>query len=163
MGPPASQIEDTERAAAALRRVGYRVTPQRLVIHRTLAELDRHVGAEELLEVVSERLPNVSLPTVYATLEALEEAGLVRRVAAGRARALYDARPADHHHLVCRRCGAVEDLDAEVSLARALDSAREHGFAPDGAEVVVRGLCAACRAARGLSSPDARDEAIRAC
>jgi Fe2+ or Zn2+ uptake regulation protein len=141
---------DTTAAAdapAALRAAGYRVTPQRLVVHRTLVELGRHVGAEELLGEVERRLPNVSLPTVYSALDALEDAGLVRRVSAGQGRALYDARPADHHHLVCRRCGAVEDLDARVSLSGALASARENGFAPDGAEVVIRGLCASCRAA----------------
>jgi Fe2+ or Zn2+ uptake regulation protein len=147
-----STIEGTsevrERAKAALRASGYRVTPQRLMIHQTLVELDRHVGAEELLDEVSERLPNVSLPTVYASLDALEEAGLVRRVAAGRDRALYDSRPVDHHHLVCRRCGAVDDLDARVPLDSAIASARRHGFAVDGAEVVVHGLCADC-AGRG--------------
>jgi len=110
------------------------------------SEIHRHVGAEELLDAVGDQLPNVSLPTVYSALDALEDSGLVRRVSAGQGRALYDARPADHHHLVCRRCGAVEDLDASVSLSGALASAREHGFAPDGAEVVVRGLCASCRA-----------------
>jgi Fe2+ or Zn2+ uptake regulation protein len=122
------------------------VTPQRLVIHRTLVELGRHVGAEELLEAVGRQLPHVSLPTVYSALDALEDAGLVRRVSAGQGRALYDARPADHHHLVCRRCGAVEDLEADVPLTGALASAREHGFAPDGAEVVIRGLCSKCAA-----------------
>jgi Fe2+ or Zn2+ uptake regulation protein len=133
-------------APAALRAAGYRVTPQRLVVHRTLVALGRHVGAEELLGEVEQRLPNVSLPTVYSALDALEDAGLVRRVSAGQGRALYDARPADHHHLVCRRCGAVEGLDARVSLSGVLASARDHGFAPDGAEVVIRGLCASCRA-----------------
>ena len=133
-------------AATALRAAGYRVTPQRLVVHRTLVELGRHVGAEELLGAVGQRLPNVSLPTVYSALDALEDAGLVRRVSAGQGRALYDPGPADHHHLVCRRCGAVEDLDARVSLSGALASARDHGFAPDGAEVVIRGLCASCHA-----------------
>jgi len=144
----ANPLDTTASAAApvALRAAGYRVTPQRLVVHRTLVELGRHVGAEELLGEVERRLPNVSLPTVYSALDALEDAGLVRRVSAGQGRALYDARPADHHHLVCRRCGAVEDLDARVSLSGALASARENGFAPDGAEVVVRGLCASCRA-----------------
>jgi Fur family transcriptional regulator, stress-responsive regulator len=132
-------------AAPALRAAGYRVTPQRLVIHGTLVELGRHVGAEELLDAVQGRLPNVSLPTVYSALEALEESGLVRRVSASQGRALYDARPADHHHLVCRRCGAVEDLDEPVPLSGALASARERGFMPDGAEVVIRGLCASCR------------------
>lgn len=142
----ATKLSDPAQASAALRAAGYRVTPQRLMIHGTLVELGRHVGAEELLEAVERRLPNVSLPTVYSALEALEDAGLVRRVSAGQGRALYDARPADHHHLVCRRCGAVEDLDADVSLAGALAAASRHGFTPDGAEVVVRGLCAECRA-----------------
>jgi Fe2+ or Zn2+ uptake regulation protein len=140
---------DQAPAKQALRAAGYRVTPQRLTIHRTLVELGRHVDAEELLTAVGERLPNVSLPTVYASLDALEEAGLVRRVAAARGRALYDARPVDHHHLVCRRCGAVEDFDASVPLDGALASARKHGFAADGAEVVVHGLCATCAAERG--------------
>lgn len=139
---------ERERAASALRAAGYRVTPQRLVVHQALAELRRHVGAEELLAAVGERLPNVSLPTVYASLEALEEAGLVRRVAAGRGRALYDSRPVDHHHLACRGCGRVEDLDAPVALEGALESARRSGFDVDGAEVVVHGLCATCRRRR---------------
>jgi Fur family transcriptional regulator, stress-responsive regulator len=143
----ASELETSAPpdAAPALRAAGYRVTPQRLVIHRTLVELGRHVGAEELLDAVETRLPNVSLPTVYSALDALEDAGLVRRVSAGQGRALYDARPADHHHLVCRRCGAVEDLDAQVSVSGALASARRAGFAPDGAELVIRGLCGSCR------------------
>ena len=138
----------TDATATALRAAGYRVTPQRLVVHRTMMDLDRHVGAEELLEAVGERLPNVSLPTVYAALGALEDAGLVRRVPLSRGRTLYDSRVSQHHHLVCRRCGAVEDLDAGVALDAALSSASEHGFTPDGAEVVVHGLCAACAAER---------------
>ena len=129
---------------AALHAAGYRVTPQRLVIHRTMVEMDRHVGAEELLDAVDKRLPNVSLPTVYSALGALEDAGLVRRVPTSRGHTLYDSRASQHHHLVCRRCGAVEDLDAEVALGGALTSAAKHGFAADGAEVVVHGLCANC-------------------
>src|SRR6188508_300564 len=139
-----SPATDREHTAAALRAAGYRVTSQRLLIHQALVELDRHVGAEELLTAVGERLPNVSLPTVYASLDALEEAGLVRRVAAGRGHALYDSRPVDHHHLVCRRCGAVEDLDTRIPLDSAVASAKRHGFAAEGAEVVVHGLCASC-------------------
>src|SRR3954447_9895842 len=111
--------------ARALRSAGYRVTPQRLVVHRTMLDLDRHVGAEELLGAVGERLPNVSLPTVYAALGALEHAGLVRRVPGSRRRALCDARVTPRHRLVCRRCGGVEDLDAEVTLGPALSSAGE--------------------------------------
>src|SRR5262245_66219996 len=137
----------TEDAAGALRASGFRVTPQRLAIHEAVLDLDRHVSAEEVLDAVSGRLPNVSLPTIYSALEALEEAGLVRRVSAGRGAALYDARPLDHHHMVCRRCGSVEDIEAGVDLESALGAAAGHGFTPDDAEVVVHGLCARCKAA----------------
>src|SRR5215831_5236293 len=93
-----------EEAAEALRRRGYRVTAQRLVVAEALSGAGRHLSAEEVMEAVAERLPNISLPTVYAALDKLEDAGLVRRVAAGRGAALYDAGPAVHHHLVCRNC-----------------------------------------------------------
>jgi Fe2+ or Zn2+ uptake regulation protein len=138
--------EGRERVAAALRLAGYRVTSQRLVIHEALEDLGRHVSAEEVFGAVAERLPNVSLPTVYAALDALEDSGLVRRIAAGRERALYDAGGTEHHHLVCRRCGAVEDLDAPIKLQPALAGAASRGFTAEGAEVVVRGICARCRA-----------------
>jgi Fe2+ or Zn2+ uptake regulation protein len=133
-----------ERTAAALRAHGYRVTPQRLAIQGIVESLGRHVSADEVATESAARLPGISLPTVYASLDALEDAGLLRRVAAGRGAALYDAGP-EHHHLVCRRCGKVEDLEAEVPLSAALSGARRHGFAPEGAEVVVRGLCRQCR------------------
>jgi Fur family ferric uptake transcriptional regulator len=134
-----------EEAAEALRRSGYRVTAQRLVVAEALTGAGRHLSADEVMTAVAERLPAVSLPTVYSALDALEDAGLVRRVAAGRGAALYDAGPAAHHHMVCRRCGAVADLEADVRLEPALTGAAGAGFAPEGAEVVVRGLCAACR------------------
>lgn len=130
--------------ADALRAAGYRVTSQRVVIHDTLLALGRHASAEDVRAAVAERLPNISLPTVYAGLEALEDAGLVRRVATGQGPALYDAGSTEHHHLVCRRCGAVEDLVAPVELDPALSGARTRGFRPEAAEVVVRGLCANC-------------------
>jgi Fur family transcriptional regulator, stress-responsive regulator len=136
-----TEIQDP---AAALRERGYRATPQRLAVYASLVELGRHVPAERLLEAVSERVPGVSLPTVYSALEALEDAGLVRRVAAARGPALYDAGAPDHHHLVCRRCGAVEDLEVDAELGGLMEAAGARGFSPDRAEVVVHGLCAEC-------------------
>jgi Fe2+ or Zn2+ uptake regulation protein len=127
-----------------LRERGMRVTPQRLLLHRALRELDRHVTADELLDAVTESLPNASLPTVYSTLELFEELGLVRRVPATAGAALYDPRTDEHQHLHCRRCGAVEDLDARIDARGALRAARRLGFRPDGAELVVSGLCSAC-------------------
>jgi Fe2+ or Zn2+ uptake regulation protein len=133
--------------AAALRERGQRVTSQRLVIHRALRELDRHATAEEVLLAVSDNLPGVSLPTVYATLDLFEELGIVRRVSAGGGPALYDPRTDSHHHLVCLLCGRVEDLEGEVDLAPAMRAARRREFSPRDAELVISGICADCAAA----------------
>ena len=133
-----------EELTAALRARDLRVTPQRLLIHRALRELDRHSTADEVLAHVSGRLPNASLPTVYATLDLLGELGFVRRVSAGTGPALYDPRREEHHHLVCRVCGAVEDLETTLDAASVLRAARRRGFEPDGAELVVTGLCEEC-------------------
>src|ERR671932_788421 len=72
-----------DRLATVLRAGGHRMTSQRLVLHRVLAELGRHASAEEIARASAERLPGLSLPTVYATLELFEDLGLVRRVDAG--------------------------------------------------------------------------------
>jgi Fe2+ or Zn2+ uptake regulation protein len=130
--------------AAALRERGQRVTPQRLMVARVLSDLDRHVTAEIVFDELGERMPGVSLPTVYATLDLLESIGLIRRVASERGAVVYDPRTDDHHHLVCRRCGAIVDVDAPIEADALLTAARSAGFAPDHAQVVVRGLCADC-------------------
>ena len=137
-----------ETLRAELHARGQRVTPQRLLIHRALRELDRHVTAEEVLGHVSRSLPNASLPTVYATLELFEELGIVQRVNARRAATLYDPRRDPHHHLVCKRCGRVDDLDAPLDAAPAMRRARRAGFQPAEAELVVTGLCADCQASQ---------------
>jgi Fe2+ or Zn2+ uptake regulation protein len=123
-----------------------RVTPQRVVLHRALLELDRHVTADELLESVADRLPNVSLPTIYATLELLEDLGMVRRVQRA-GTTLFDPRTDSHHHLICTACGSIEDLDSALDTATLERAAARHGFAPERIEAVVHGRCAACRAA----------------
>ena len=139
-GIPHSDEELTER----LRERGLRATSQRLVMHRLLRERNRHLTAEEVLAETSSRLPGVSLPTVYSTLELFEEMGVVRRVNGGGGTLLWDTRADDHHHLVCRRCGKVQDIDAPFDLSGARRSAERAGFMPDRAEVVVSGLCSDC-------------------
>ena len=128
----------------ALRGRGQRVTAQRLLIRRALGELDRHASAEDVHVEVSDRLPSVSLPTVYATLDLFARLGIVRKVHPGEGPALYDPRTEDHHHLTCRRCGRVEDVDAVVATAAAMSVARRAGFAPDQVDVVISGLCRDC-------------------
>jgi len=136
----------TDDLATALRDRGMRVTPQRVVLHRALRELDRHVTADELLESVSDRLPNVSLPTIYATLDLLEDLGMVRRVQRA-GTTLFDPRTDPHHHLICTRCGAIEDLDSDLDTGKLERAAARQGFAQERIEAVVLGRCAQCRGA----------------
>ena len=127
----------------ALRERGMRVTPQRVVLHRALRELDRHVTADELLEAVGDRLPNVSLPTIYATLELLEELGMVRRVQRA-GTTVFDPRTDLHHHLICTVCGSIEDLDSDLDTSAIERAADSRGFGRERVEAVVHGRCAAC-------------------
>jgi Fe2+ or Zn2+ uptake regulation protein len=138
---------DDSELADLLRERGLRATSQRVVMHRLLRERNRHVSAEELLSEASERLPGVSLPTVYATLELFERLGIVRRVNGGGGTLLWDTRSDTHHHMICRNCGRIEDMETPVDLERARRSAARAGFQPDRAEVVVSGLCRQCKTA----------------
>lgn len=126
------------------------MTPQRLVIARAVAESDRHVTAEAIFEEVRERLPGLSLPTVYATLELLEELRVVRRVATESGVVVYDSRAEAHDHLVCHGCGRIADIETRVDRAGLLATAAGvDGFAPEEAQLIVRGLCADCRSEQG--------------
>ncbi len=147
-----SPPRDDAELAALLRERGLRATSQRVVMHRLLRDRNRHVSAEELLSEASERLPGVSLPTVYATLELFEQLGIVRRVNDAGGTLLWDTRSDAHHHMICRSCGRVEDMETPVDLERARRSAARSGFQPDRAEVVVSGRCESC--ARGAARSD---------
>lgn len=149
MSASLSDITSDHELSELLRRGGLRVTPQRLVTFRALRELDRHVTADELRDAVSSRLPNVSLPTVYATLELLECLGLIRRIARGEGPVLYEPRVEPHHHVVCTVCGTVSDLDAPLDASPALSAARRRGFEPEHTELVVSGRCRRCAAPPG--------------
>ncbi|MEA2295841.1 MAG: Fur family transcriptional regulator, stress-responsive regulator [Solirubrobacteraceae bacterium] len=148
-------VEHDDRLTAALRERGLRVTSQRILINRVLHELYEHVTAEEVLDAVADRLPGVSLPTVYATLDLLEELGEIRRVAIPGGPALFDRRTSPHHHMVCRACGRAEDIDAEVDLGGALRSARRRGFSSRDAQVLVTGMCEECTAEAATEAPRA--------
>jgi Fur family ferric uptake transcriptional regulator/Fur family peroxide stress response transcriptional regulator len=135
---------DDAELAELLRERGLRATSQRVVMHRLLRDRNRHVSAEELLSEASQRLPGVSLPTVYATLELFEQLGVVRRVNGGGGTLVWDTRADTHHHMICRDCGRIEDMETPLDLDRARRTAARSGFRPDRAEVVVSGLCASC-------------------
>ena len=129
---------------AVLHGRGQRVTPQRLILHRLLRAGPQHLTAEELLGRSRAELPNVSLPTVYATLDLFEELGVIRRVPGAGPAQVYDSRTDGHHHLRCVRCGRVSDLQADVDLGRLAGAARERGFVAERVDVTVSGVCPAC-------------------
>jgi Fe2+ or Zn2+ uptake regulation protein len=141
-----------ERLVEKLRARGMRVTPQRIVIHRALCSQNRHMTAEQVLASVSDVLPGTSLPTVYSTLELLEGLKLIRRVGTGNGAVVFDSRVEPHAHTVCRRCGAMADVEGTAAPNDALTRAAASGFVPDHAQLVVWGLCASCAAdAAGLN------------
>lgn len=134
-----------ERLVAALRDGGYRVTSQRLILHRALRDLGRHATAEEVLRAASAHLPGLSLPTVYATLDLFEQLGVARRIDGAGTAVLYDPRTDAHQHFRCRRCGRVVDVDAALDERRLVAAARAAGLEVEGVEVTLRGLCEDCR------------------
>jgi len=139
-----TSTEIDQRLVGKLRERGMRVTPQRLVIHRALCSHSQHMTAEQLLASVSDVLPGTSLPTVYSTLELLEDLELVRRVGTGTGAVVFDSRVEPHAHTVCRRCGAMADLEGVAAPEDALARAGATGFLPDHAQLVVWGLCRSC-------------------
>jgi Fur family transcriptional regulator, stress-responsive regulator len=129
-----------------LRERGMRVTSQRMLIERALRDHGGHLTAEQVHQLVEPGLPGVTQQTVYSTLALLTDLGVARRVSAPGPSARFEARVDDHHHMVCQRCGAVEDLNVRVPVSRALGASRDRGFVPESASVTVLGLCAACAA-----------------
>ena len=139
--PPTTDSEDLPRL---LHSRGQRSTPQRNVILRELRRRSHHATVDEIRRSVRHALPGTSTPTVYATLELLVELGLARRIVTGLGPALYDGRTDQHQHVVCRRCGRVDDLDVELESDRLLSAATASGFQAEGAELVISGLCDGC-------------------
>jgi Fe2+ or Zn2+ uptake regulation protein len=145
--PSARNTSAPDDLTALLHARGQRSTPQRLVILRALRRRAHHATAEEIRGAVRDELPGTSIPTVYATLDLLVELGLARRVDAGAGPTLYDARTEPHQHMVCRRCGRVEDLDGELETTKLWSAAERTGFTPRSVELVISGLCRDCAGA----------------
>ncbi|MEU9629414.1 MULTISPECIES: Fur family transcriptional regulator [Streptomyces] len=134
--------------AEELRGAGLRVTAARVALLEAVRDGD-HLGAEAIASEVRGRVGHISVQAVYEGLHALTAAGLIRRLDPPGSPALYEGRVGDnHHHLVCRSCGAVADVDCAVGHAPCLTASDDRGFAVDEAEVIYWGLCPACSTAR---------------
>lgn len=145
-------MTDAER----LRGAGLRVTAARLAILEAV-RAGNHPGTEEIARVARERVGHLTLQGVYEALNALTGAGLVRRIEPAGSPARYEARVADnHHHIVCRHCGLVTDVDCVIGAAPCLEPAMAAGYAIDEAEVTFWGICPGCRPSPGHDrSPEA--------
>jgi Fur family ferric uptake transcriptional regulator len=133
--------------ADELRNVGLRVTAARVALLETVREGD-HLDGDAIASGVRERVGHISVQAVYEALHALTAAGLVRRFEPPASPARFEGRVGDnHHHLVCRSCGVVADVDCAVGHTPCLTASDDHGFAVDETEVIYWGQCPSCSTA----------------
>ncbi|MFD6095695.1 Fur family transcriptional regulator [Nocardiopsis flavescens] len=131
-----------------LRESGLRVTSPRMAVLSAVHD-NPHADTESLIDIVRGNLGAVSGQAVYDVLKALNGAGLIRRIQPQGSVARYETRVGDnHHHVVCRSCGAIADVDCAVGHAPCLTASSDHGFRVDEAEVVYWGLCPDCSRTR---------------
>ena len=139
-------------SAQSLRERGIQVTAQRLAVLRTV-EARPHVSADDIAETVRAEIGAISLQSVYDALGVLVAEGLLRRIQPAGSPARFEARVGDnHHHLICRQCGRVVDVDCAVGSAPCLTATNDMGYQIDEAEVVYWGRCPKCLGADRASS-----------
>ena len=127
-----------------LRSVGLRVTRPRVAV-LTAVYAYPHADTDSIIGAVRADLPDVSHQAVYDSLHIMTTAGLVRRIQPSGSVARYESRVGDnHHHVVCRSCGDISDVDCAVGEAPCLTASDDRGFSIDEAEVIYWGLCPAC-------------------
>ena len=140
-------------AAEQLRDRGLRVTAGRLAVMRAVGELGGHPDAGTVATTVRARLGTVSTQAVYDTLSTLTGAGLLRRIEPPGSPARYETRVGDnHHHLICRTCRRIADVDCAAGEAPCLHPSDDHGFDIDEAEVVFWGECETCRSGAAVTA-----------
>jgi Fe2+ or Zn2+ uptake regulation protein len=138
-------------ASALLRQRGLRVTPQRLAVLRAVSDAP-HVTADDVAETVRGEIGSISVQAVYDALGALTDNGLLRRIEPAGSPTRYENRVGDnHHHLICRACGRMVDVDCAVGDAPCLTAGEDHGYEIDEAEVIYWGRCPACVEKKGTT------------
>jgi Fur family ferric uptake transcriptional regulator len=131
---------------AALKHLGYRLTPQRSLILSAVQARDDHFRAEDIHAAVVRQYPHVNLSTVYRTLELLASLGLVTSTDLGGGCMRYHPAPKGrHHHLICQTCGQVQELEESVLQPLADKLLAEYGFRASLGHLAIFGCCAACQ------------------
>ncbi len=142
----------TPPAAEELRGAGLRVTAARVALLETVRGGD-HLGVDAIAAGVRDRIGHISLQAVYDALHALTEVRLIRRIEPAGGLPRFEGRVGDnHHHVVCRSCGVVADVDCAVGEAPCLTASDDQGFAIDEADVTYWGLCPDCSARSSRSA-----------
>jgi len=136
--------EDLKHFELACRKAGLKRTPQRLEIYRELLLSQDHPTAEALHRRLREKLPSVSLDTVYRTLATLVDHGLINRVETKESLARFEVAGLPHHHLICRRCGQIMDFQWPIMDEMPLPEEIETWGKIDQKSVVVYGICQSC-------------------
>jgi Fur family ferric uptake transcriptional regulator len=132
--------------AAALRDAGLRVTASRLAVLTAVAGGAPHASVDAVVSAVRDRLGDGSAQTVYNVLRALTDAGLVRRIEPAGRPGLFELRVGDnHHHVVCRTCDAIADVDCAIGETPCMTAAEDSGFEIDETEIIFWGRCPDCR------------------
>ena len=133
-------------AEERLQELGYRLTPQRLMVLSAIEGSPDHISAEEIYEQVKAKYPNVNISTVYRTLELLRELGMVTQTDLGEGRVRYHpAERGHHHHLICSRCGRIFELDESLLYPLKEALLREYGFMADLRHLAIFGRCRDCQ------------------
>jgi Fe2+ or Zn2+ uptake regulation protein len=144
----AHTVEMSVDPAALLRQQGFKVTAQRLAVLRAVSGRP-HLTAEDVAEVVRADIGAISHRAVYDAVGVLADIGLLRRIQPSGSAARYEARVGDnHHHLICRACGRMVDVDCAVGVMPCLTAADDAGYEIDEAEVIYWGRCPSCRQAQ---------------
>jgi Fur family ferric uptake transcriptional regulator len=132
-----------------LRAAGLRVTAARVAVLQVLAEAQDHPRVDQVIERVRTAGVTISTQAAYDVCEALRRAALAQRIEIAGGPARYESRVGDnHHHLVCRGCGTVVDIDCAIGAAPCLTPNEQHGFVIDESEVTHWGLCPTCQQQR---------------
>ena len=142
--------------AHVLRQRGIQVTAQRLAVLRAVAA-QPHIAADAVAEIVRSEIGAISLQSVYDALSLLVAEALIRRIQPAGSPARFESRVGDnHHHLICRKCGRMVDVDCAVGAAPCLTAIDDKGYEIDEAEVVYWGRCAECLANAGAKKKKTR-------
>ena len=145
-------MPSTSDYAEQLRAAELRVTRPRIAVMDAV-HAHPHADTETIFGAVRADLPEVSRQAVYDVLNALTAVGLVRRIQPSGSVARYESRIDDnHHHVVCRSCGVIEDVDCAIGEAPCLTASDDNGFVLDEAEVIYWGLCPDCSAKQASRS-----------